>query len=297
MMILTFLTGVWCPWWHYGLYPNALRKLCSKFGWIVLSLKASRNMSKIDDISRILAGVDDDFDIPDWGWCPWWHYGWSANALRELCLKFGWNLVSLRHQEPCQRWMTFQEFLVELDDDFDVPDWGWCHWWHYGWFANALGELCLKFGWNPMNLKASRTLSKIDDISGILAGDDDDFGVPDLGWCPWWHYGWSANALRELCLKFGWNPMSLKASRTLSMMDDIAGGLEDAGCSWLGLVALIMIGICPWKSLESLFKFWWSSDDCKLRYVELKLRSDDIDSLRTDRQTDRHTHRHTNTQT
>ena len=23
-----------------------------------------------DDISRVLAGVDDDFDVPDWGWCP-----------------------------------------------------------------------------------------------------------------------------------------------------------------------------------------------------------------------------------
>jgi hypothetical protein len=36
-----------------------------------MSLKASRTPSKIDDISRILAGVDDDFDVPDWGWCPW----------------------------------------------------------------------------------------------------------------------------------------------------------------------------------------------------------------------------------
>ena len=36
-----------------------------------MSFKASRTLSKIDDISRILAGVDDDFDVPDWGWCPW----------------------------------------------------------------------------------------------------------------------------------------------------------------------------------------------------------------------------------
>ena len=35
-----------------------------------------------------------------------------------------------------------------------------------------------------MSLKASRTLSKIDDISGILAGDDDDFDFPDWGWRP-----------------------------------------------------------------------------------------------------------------
>ena len=34
-----------------------------------MSLKASRTPSKIDDISRVLAGVDDDFDVPDWGFC------------------------------------------------------------------------------------------------------------------------------------------------------------------------------------------------------------------------------------
>ena len=35
-----------------------------------MSLKASRTPSKIDDISRVLAGVVDDIDVPDWGWCP-----------------------------------------------------------------------------------------------------------------------------------------------------------------------------------------------------------------------------------
>ena len=25
--------------------------------------------SKIDDICRFLAGVDDDLDVPGWGWC------------------------------------------------------------------------------------------------------------------------------------------------------------------------------------------------------------------------------------
>ena len=35
-----------------------------------MSLMASRRPSKIDDIYRVLAGVDDDFDVPDWGWCP-----------------------------------------------------------------------------------------------------------------------------------------------------------------------------------------------------------------------------------
>ena len=29
------------------------------------------NPPKINDIYRILAGVDHDLDVPDWGWCPW----------------------------------------------------------------------------------------------------------------------------------------------------------------------------------------------------------------------------------
>ena len=35
-----------------------------------MTLKASRTPSKIDDISRVLAGVDDDFYVPGWGWSP-----------------------------------------------------------------------------------------------------------------------------------------------------------------------------------------------------------------------------------
>ena len=35
-----------------------------------MSFKSSRTPLKIDDISRVQAGVDDDFDVPDWGWCP-----------------------------------------------------------------------------------------------------------------------------------------------------------------------------------------------------------------------------------
>ena len=42
-------------------------ELCLKVGGNLLSLKASRTPSKIDDITRVLAGVDDDFDVPDWG--------------------------------------------------------------------------------------------------------------------------------------------------------------------------------------------------------------------------------------
>ena len=47
------------------------------------------------------------------------------------------------------------------------------------WSVHALRELYLKFGGNPMSLKASRPLSKIDDIYRILAGVDDDFDVDD----------------------------------------------------------------------------------------------------------------------
>ena len=32
--------------------------------------KGTRTPSKINDISRVIAGVDDNFDVPDWGWCP-----------------------------------------------------------------------------------------------------------------------------------------------------------------------------------------------------------------------------------
>ena len=35
-----------------------------------MSLKASRTPWKIDDIFRFLAGVNDDLDVPDWGWHP-----------------------------------------------------------------------------------------------------------------------------------------------------------------------------------------------------------------------------------
>ena len=160
---------------------HALRELYLKIGWNLIHWKTSRTSSKINDISRTLAGVDDDFDVPDWGWCPWWHYGWSANALSELFLKFGWNPMNLKASRTLSKIDDISGILVGDDDDFDVPDWGWCPWWHNGWSANALRELCLKFGWNPMSLKASRTLSKIDDISRILAGVDDDFDVSWLG--------------------------------------------------------------------------------------------------------------------
>ena len=35
----------------------------------MMSLKASRTPSNIDEISRVFSGVDDDIDVPDWDWC------------------------------------------------------------------------------------------------------------------------------------------------------------------------------------------------------------------------------------
>ena len=98
--------------------------------------------------------------------------------------------------------------------------------------------------------------------------------VPDRGWCPWWRFGWSAYALKKLCLKFGWNLMSLKASRTLSKMDDISGVFagvdDDCGCSWQGLVSLMsfwMVCIC---SEEALFKIWLKSVEFEGIKIPLK---------------------------
>ena len=51
----------------------------------------------------------------------------------------------------------------------------------------------------------------------------------------------------EACLNFGRNLLSLKASRTVSKIDDIAGVVarveEDYGHSRLGLVSLVMVSI------------------------------------------------------
>ena len=51
----------------------------------------------------------------------------------------------------------------------------------FGWSAYALRKPCLKFGLNLLSLKASRIISKIDDIAGFPAGDDDDHGHSWVG--------------------------------------------------------------------------------------------------------------------
>ena len=74
-----------------------------------MSLKASRTPSKIEDILRVRAGVDDDFDVPDW--------------LRELCLKFCWNMLSLKASRTLSKMDDISvEFLLELMMIVDVSD-------------------------------------------------------------------------------------------------------------------------------------------------------------------------------
>ena len=92
-------------------------------------------------------------------------------------------------------------------------------------------------------------------------------GIPDWGWCPWWHYGWSTNVLRELCLKFGWNPISLKASK--NPVKD-RWHFKNSGWSWwwfwhswLGLMSLMTLWIVCKYPEEALFKIWLNSVEFK----------------------------------
>ena len=89
-----------------------------------------------------------------------------------------------RHQEPFQRLITLLELLLEFKVIIEILDWGWCLWWH--------------FGLSPYGLKASRTPSRINNISRIIAGVDDEFDVPYWGWCPWWQFAWSTNYLSRV---------------------------------------------------------------------------------------------------
>ena len=57
------------------------------------------------------------------------------------------------------------------------------------------------------------------------------------------------------------NSVELKASRTHSKMDDIAGVLEDAGHSGLGLVSLVTLWVV-YKCPEGvMFKIWLKLDE------------------------------------
>ena len=170
-------------------------------------------MSLLDEILTALG------KIPDWGLCPWWHFGWSAHVLRELCLKSCYNLMSLKISRTCSCcwsqsglwtfltwagvlddiwgslhihwlkfseicsvwWMTLLELLLDSMLIMDIPDWGWCPWWRFEWSPYAPRKQCLQFGWNLFSLKASRSPSKIDDIAAVFAGDYEDYGHSRLG--------------------------------------------------------------------------------------------------------------------
>ena len=146
------------------------------------------------------AGVLDD--IMDGLQTPWGSYVQNLVEIRWV-----W-----RHQEPCRRSMTFQVFLQELLLELMIirynPDWGWCHWWCFGLSRCTMRKLWLKSGGNLLSLKASRTLSKINDIAQVVAGDDDDYGH-----------------------------------------------------SWLGLVSLMMYWIVSICSEEAMFKILWKSNE------------------------------------
>ena len=176
---------------------------CPESAFLKIWLKSFRFEGKKNSFEdwwhfyRVFAVYYDDFDVPDCGWCPKLQFGLSEHPWWSYVQ----NLVEIQwvwgHQEPCQRSMTFQEFWLEL---MMIPDWGWC---------------------------------------------------------PWWRFGWSAYALRKLCLKFGWILLSLKASRMVSKMDDIAWCLEDTGGSRLMLMSMIRIRRFPSRSNESLFQILW----------------------------------------
>ena len=88
-------------------------------------------------------------------------------------------------------------------------------------------------------------------------------GTSSMPLFPCWCFGWSAYALSKLSLKFGWNLLSLKTSRSPSKVDDIVAGVagvyDDYEHSWLGLVSLMTFWmICIWPE-EDMFKIWLKS--------------------------------------
>ena len=88
--------------------------------------------------------------------------------------------------------------------------------------------------------------------------------IPEWCLCPWWQFWLSPCALRKLCLKIGWNLLSLKASRTISKIDDITWVVaDDNGHSWLGLVSLMTFWIVSICSEEAMFKIWFKSVEFK----------------------------------
>ena len=53
--------------WMVCIFPEvAMLKILLKS----FEFKSIKNSLKSNGISIVLAGVDDDLDVPDWGWCP-----------------------------------------------------------------------------------------------------------------------------------------------------------------------------------------------------------------------------------
>ena len=183
-------------------------------------------------------------DIPDWGWCPWWHFWWSAYAMRKLCLKFGWNMMSLK----ASKMDAIARVVAGVYDDYG-------HSWQG---LVSLMTFCIvckcREETNFKILKASRSPSKIDYIAAIVARDyDDDYGHS-------WPGLVSLITIWMVCIcpegaeyEFGWNLLSLEASRSPSKIDDIvavvAGVYDDHGHSWLQHVLDILDVLhMPWVS-------------------------------------------------
>ena len=293
-LLLEFMMIMDIPDWgvmslmHFGWSAYALSKLSLKFGWNLLSLKASRSPSKIDDIVAGVAGVYDD-------------YGHSWLGLVSL-MTF-WMVCICPEEAMFKIWLKSVKFEgIKIT----LKDWWHCCicWWSLGWlwtFLNfagalyiwqcglpryALRKLCLKLGWNLLSLKASRTLSKIDDISGVFDGIDDDCGCSWLGLMSlmtfWMVCLCSEEAMLKIWLnsyefegikiplKDGWHFWSFCWSwwwlwmflTGAGVLDDVLDGLHMLWGNyvwnlikiWLGLVALMtfwMICICP---EEAMFK-------------------------------------------
>ena len=86
-----------------------------------------------------------------------------------------------RHQDPYQRSITLLVLMMIMD----IADWGCCPWWQrFGLSTHALNIAMFKIWLKSFEFESTkkRTLSKINDISGVVsAGYDDDDGHSWLG--------------------------------------------------------------------------------------------------------------------
>ena len=100
--------------------------------------------------------VDDDFNVPDWGWCSWWRFGWSPHTLRLLCLKFGWTLLSLKQWCGSGALLLPLPLLGKSEDRFPFHASRWLPW-KYWWSE----KLHVKFFWQDSTNAIFDTAFKI----------------------------------------------------------------------------------------------------------------------------------------